>query len=82
MFKRLDRSRVLSSVLDRISSFLSRQSGVPVIIGIALVFLGMIAQVVGLLGGVMALAVVGILLNGIGTLTALIGLLLGAPFGR
>lgn len=82
MFRRLDRSRFLSGILDRTSDFLAHRAGVPVIVGIGLVLVGLVLQVIGLLGASTVFVVIGTILNGVGTLTALIGLLLKTPLGN
>lgn len=81
MFKRLDRSRLLSGLLDRTSDFLARRAGIPVVFGIVLVTVGLVFQVVGLVAPSTALMLLGTVINGVGTLTALIGLLLKTPLG-
>lgn len=82
MFKRLDRSRLLSGLLDRSSDFLARRAGVPVVVGILLVIVGLVLQIIGLIAPSTALMLLGTIVNGVGTLTALIGLLLKTPLGN
>ena len=82
MFKRIDRSMFLGRLLDRTSDVMSRQRGLPVIIGIVLVFVGLVAGLLNVVFRSPALEFIGILGYGVGTLTALIGLLMATPIGR
>lgn len=82
MFQRIDQSRFLSQLLDRISNLAARQRGLPVVVGIALLFFGFILQLITFFVPIPLLAFIAILCNGIGILTALIGLLLATPLGK
>ncbi len=82
MFKRIDRSAFLGRLLDRTSEKLSEQRGLPVIIGIIFVIIGLVAQLINFAAPSPALELIGVLGYGVGTLTALFGLLIATPIGK
>lgn len=82
MFKRIDRSAFLSRVLDGMSAMLAKQRGLPVVIGIALIVIALVIQVIEFFVGSPALELIGMLLHGVGAITALVGLLLATPLGK
>jgi hypothetical protein len=82
MFRRVDRSVRLSRLLDRTSDTVSRQRGLPVVIGIVLVIVSFILQSVNVFADSNFLALLGVIALHLGVLTALIGLLMVNPLGR
>ena len=82
MFKRIDRSPTLSRMIERLSSLLARQRGLPVVLGIALVIIGFVIQVVNVALNSPLLEIIGLIFNSGGVLVALIGLLLAEPLGK
>lgn len=82
MFKRLDRSPFLMKFLTRMSDLLSRQRGLPVVVGIVLVVVGTTVQAINVPVDNDILALLGVLISGVGILIALIGLLLATPLGK
>jgi hypothetical protein len=82
MFKRIDRSPTLSRLLERLSSVMAKQRGLPVVVGIGLVILGFIFQVINFYAPQLRLELVGIMAHSGGVLIALIGLLLADPLGK
>lgn len=82
MFKRIDRSAFLGRLLDRTSEKLSEQRGLPVIIGIIFVIIGLVAYLINFAAHSPVLELIGVLGYGVGTLTALIGLLIATPIGK
>ena len=82
MFKRIDRSPTLSRMIERLSSLLARQRGLPVVLGIALVIIGFVIQVVNVALNSPLLEIGGLIFNSGGVLVALIGLLLAEPLGK
>jgi hypothetical protein len=82
MFRRIDRSVFLSRAIDRISHLAARQRGLPAVIGILMVFTGFVLQMVTFFTPSPPLAFLAIVLNGLGVITALVGLLLAQPLGK
>jgi hypothetical protein len=82
VFRRIDESSFLNRFLQRISSLLARQRGLPVVFGIVLFVAGFIVQLVNLGLGSPALELLHIVLQNVGILIALVGLLLAEPLGR
>jgi len=82
MFKRLDQSATLSRLLERISTLMAKQRGLPVVVGITLVVIGFVLQVVDFYAPQLRLELLGIIAHSGGVLIALIGLLLADPLGK
>lgn len=82
MFKRIDESSFLIRTLERLSTLLARQRGLPVIIGIVLVVVGMVLQLLNVVFGSTALEVAHIVCQNLGIVVALVGLLLAEPLGK
>ncbi len=82
MFKRIDESSFLIRTLERLSTLLARQRGLPVIIGIGLVIVGMIFQLINVPLDSAALEVAHIAFQNLGIIVALVGLLLAEPLGK
>jgi hypothetical protein len=81
MFKRIDRSAVLSKLLDRVSDTISRQRGLPIIIGVVMIFVSLLIQSLNVFISSPALELLGIWTLHLGVLTALIGILVVTPLG-
>lgn len=81
MFRFIDESSFLSRILDNLSSGTAQRRGLPILIGIVLFIVGFVIQLVNFFLEVPALELIAILLNGVGLITALIGILLSAPLG-
>lgn len=82
MFKRIDRSALLARWIERLSTFLAKRRGLPVIIGIVLVIVGFALQLLNSYIASQPLYVIGLIVHNVGILTALIGLLLAEPLGK
>jgi hypothetical protein len=81
MIKWLDRSPALARLLETLSTAMSRQRGLPVIIGILLVIISFVVQVINVFSGSPLLELVGIVSMHVGILSALVGLLLAEALG-
>ena len=81
MFKRIDRSKWLIGLIAKSSDLFSRQRGLPIVVGLILVALGLIFQVINIISANDVIAVLGVTFNGLGVLIALIGVLLVVPLG-
>lgn len=81
MFKWLDRSPALAKLLEKVSTAMSRQRGLPVIIGIGCVIISFIVQAVNVFTGSTALELIGVIVLHVGVLVALIGLLMAEALG-
>jgi hypothetical protein len=82
MFQSLDESPWLNRMLQRVSTLLAKQRGLPVVIGIALFVFGFILQVLNLALQSPVVEFLQIILHNVGILIALVGLLLSEPLGR
>jgi uncharacterized membrane protein len=82
MFRRIDRSTTLARWIERLSSFLSRRRGLPVVIGIIFVVVGFVFQLVEFYSPTPAVHLFAVIFHNLGVILALIGLLLAEPLGR
>jgi hypothetical protein len=82
MRDRLDRSTFIARLIENASASVAQQQGLVPMIGIVLVIVGMILLLVNVFVGHAALAFFGILLEGVGVIAALIGILLIEPLGK
>lgn len=82
MFKFIDQSSSLARLLVWFSEFMAKRRGLPVVIGIGLVIISLIIQVVSVNNGSKSLQLAGVIIQHVGILAALIGLLLAEPLGR
>ena len=81
MFKRIDSSKFLIGLIARLSDIFAERSGLPIVIGIVLVAGGLIFQIINFISANDVVELVGVVLNGVGVLIALVGVLLVAPLG-
>jgi len=82
MFRRIDESRLLSKFIESLSSLLAKQRGLPIVVGIALVVLSFVFQMIGVYAPSHTLEIIGIVVQHLGILIALVGLLLADPLGK
>jgi hypothetical protein len=82
MFRRIDRSPLLSRLLEKLSTLLAKQRGLPVVIGIALVIIGFVLQLIDVYADNTLIRILGLIAHSGGVLIALIGLLLAEPLGK
>ncbi len=82
MWKLIDESRFLSRFLERLSSTLAKQRGLPVIFGILLVIVSFIVQGINVYAQSQTLELIGVIVQHLGLLSALIGLLLAEALGE
>jgi len=82
MFKRIDQSPTLARLIERLSTLLAKQRGLPVVIGILLVIVSFIIQLIEVYTESRLLELIGIITLNVGLLTALIGLLMAEPLGK
>lgn len=79
--KQIDKSSFLIKVITQLSSFLSRQRGLPIVFGLGLLIVGALLEFINILVGNPILAMVEVALRSFGLITALIGILLLEPLG-
>jgi hypothetical protein len=82
MFKRIDHSPLLSRFIAFFSDFASKRRGLPIVIGIIFALVGFILQLVEFFAPSPALRLIGLIAQNLGTITALIGLLLSDALGK
>lgn len=82
MRDRLDRSKRLGQAIRFLSSSLSELRGLVPLIGILFVFIGFVSLMIDAFAGLQWLYILGLLLQNIGILIALVGLLLSEPLGK
>lgn len=80
--RHIDESRFLIRLLQRISEWLAKQRGLPIIIGVVSVLLSLFVQVANLYANSPVLELAGIVFLHVGILIALIGILLIEPIGK
>ena len=82
MLKRIDESQFLIKLLERLSRLLAKQRGLPIVIGVALVTVGLVLQLINVSMDNMVVEIAGIIAHSAGVLIALIGLMLATPLGK
>lgn len=82
MFRFIDRSSSLARLLVWFSEFMAKRRGLPVVIGIGLVIISLVIQAISVNSDSKGLQLAGIIIQHVGILAALIGLLLAEPLGR
>ncbi|NWG17429.1 MAG: hypothetical protein HXY41_12415 [Chloroflexi bacterium] len=82
MFRRIDRSTTLARWLERLTGFLARRRGLPVVIGIVFVIIGFVLQLVEMYAPSVAVHLFAVVFHNLGVILALIGVLLAEPLGR
>lgn len=82
MFQRLDRSRRISSMIERLSGWLARRRGLPIVAGIGLVLVSFVCALINGASPSPVLHTAATFTLYAGLLLALIGILLVEPLGR
>lgn len=81
MFRRLDRSRRISTLLERLSNWLARRRGLPIVAGILLIVISFICALWNGASPSPGLSAASTLTLYLGLLLALIGIALVEPLG-
>ena len=82
MLKKIDSSHFLVKFLERVSTLLARNRGLPVVIGIIMIIIGFVLELINIGTSSQFIAVIHTILRNAGVLVALIGLLLAEPLGE
>ena len=82
MFKSLDRNERLLGLVKWLSTSLARNRGLPVVVGIGLVIVAFIIQTINVYADSQLLELLGVIVQHVGILTALIGLVMAEPLGK
>lgn len=82
MFKWIDRSPLLSKLIENLSAGLARQRGLPIVIGVLLIAISFIIHLVNLGQASPTLDLLWSITHHGGLLLALIGFLLVQPLGQ
>ncbi len=82
MFKRLDESTFLTQLLERVSDFLARRRGLPILFGLFLVVVSFLLQSINVFSPSQLLEFLGVACLHVGVLLALIGLLMAEVLGQ
>lgn len=82
MFKRLDQSSAVAKIIASVSEFMAKRRGLPVVIGIVIVALSFVIQLIDAFAPSRFLNVLGVVMQNLGILTALVGLLLAEALGK
>jgi hypothetical protein len=80
--KQIDRSTMLIRVLETISTWLAKQRGLPIVIGIIFIAGGGVLEFLNVAFQSNAVAMVEIIFRNFGLVTALVGILLLEPLGQ
>lgn len=81
MFKRIDRSPSLARLLERMSSTLARQRGLPTVIGVLLIAISFVVDLVNQGTPSPTLGLIWSITHHLGLIIAFIGLLMIEPLG-
>ncbi|MFN8529583.1 MAG: hypothetical protein U0670_13300 [Anaerolineae bacterium] len=81
MFKWIDRSPLLSRLLESLSSNLAKQRGLTIVLGVALVIISFVVHLVYVSSPSQTLELVWSITHHLGIIIALIGILLVEPLG-
>lgn len=81
MFRQIDRSQRISSLIERLSAWLARRRGLPVVLGILLIVVSFILQIINGASPAPAIDTAATLTLYLGLLLALIGIALVEPLG-
>jgi len=82
MFKRLDRSPAIARFFERFTSTIARQKGLPVLLGVGLVFISLILQSINVYVESKPIELIGVIILHAGIIIALLGILLADALGR
>ncbi|MCA9882195.1 MAG: hypothetical protein KC546_09740 [Anaerolineae bacterium] len=82
MFRKIDQSNILARLIQHLSSWLAKNRGLPIVIGIVLLLASTIIQLFGAGNEDATIQVVELLLQNGGIIIALIGILLMEPLGK
>lgn len=82
MRRRIDQSPFLANLIKFLSNALAEQRGLVPILGVIVAIVGLIILLVNVFLDVKVIAFIGILLQGVGLIASLIGLLLAEPLGK
>jgi hypothetical protein len=82
MFKRIDQSSLLARLLERLTSTLARQRGLPVVIGVILITFSFLFDLLNRASPSSTLALLWSITHHLGLIIAFIGLLIIEPLGR
>ncbi len=81
MFRRIDGSQRISSLIERLSAWLARRRGLPIVLGILLVIISFILQLINGASPSPGIDTAATLTLYLGLLLALIGIALVEPLG-
>ncbi len=82
MFRGIDRSTGLARLIERLSAGLARRRGLPIVLGVLLIFISFIVQLANFSVGSRTLDLIWTITHHLGLLLALIGILLVEPLGK
>lgn len=82
MKKQIDRSQTLIKVLERISNWLAKQRGMPIVIGIIFITGGGVLEFLNVAFESSAVSMIEIIFRTFGIVTALVGILMLEPLGQ
>lgn len=80
--RRIDQSSAIARLLERFSSGLARQRGLPVVIGIILLVISFVVHLAGINAPSATLDLIWSITHHLGLVIAFVGLLLIEPLGR
>ncbi|GAB1420579.1 hypothetical protein MASR2M15_06830 [Anaerolineales bacterium] len=81
MLKKIDNSNFLNRLIQKASAFLSKNRGLPILIGIVMIIIGFIIELINVHTGSSFLETTQIILRNLGIIIALIGLMVSQPLG-
>ena len=82
MFKNIDEAPGLARLLERTSSTLARQRGLPIVIGVVLIAISLLVDLLNMAAPSPTLELIWSITHHLGLIIAFIGLLMVEPLGR
>lgn len=82
MLRKIDTSKFLIRLLEKLSTLLARRRGLPTVVGIVLIILGFLLELINIRVDSSIIELLYIVLRNVGVLVALIGLALAEPLGE
>lgn len=82
MFKFIDESKLLIKIVQKLSTVLAKQRGLPITIGIVFIVAGFVLEVINLSANSPTVSLVQVFMHNLGLIIALVGILMSEPLGQ
>jgi hypothetical protein len=81
MFRRIDESRFLLKMLERISNYFAQRRGLLIVVGTIMLALGFVLEFLNVFLGLQWVEALEVFLRNIGIISALVGIMISEPLG-